>query len=828
MIPNPDFHQEIAVIPTTGKNLVDLDISDDGRSLFVTSFYTNELLTIDTVSLQQQQRVSVSRQPWMVEFFKMDGPVVFSASAASPAVISQIDLSHGAYHSLGPPSIPGRVDADTMVADHEHETACPDPSRPGEPDPATDQPVEFWRRGNQIFFYRPSEADEILGQILMLNPHPMTGTPQQFLLKRGEVSQASSASSSIFSQLKAALKVAAQAPVEGQVLITIDGYTPDFRPSSMRFEAVVDEGLFTGSINVVDENEDGIVDGSKVSGIPLVGTVESEVRLFDADSDGILDYQANYTFMTDGHESFLPLGDTNGDGEPDSISWDLDGDGEADPDLLFFPFTAGPSKPEVELKLHFAQFGDGRSGQTSIFSQISLFNLDTENPAEIKIILRDDNGDPLTVDLNGEVVVGEATYSIPAGGLKVLRSDGEGQLAVGSVVVCSDRAIGGVILFGGSVGLAGVGVSQVLTDGFVAPMEKSLTASINTGIAVTNLQDQLADLLLSLCDIEGAVLATATLQLAALGHRALFVDEINWEPEEGVKLDLSEFSGILKVASKKVAATVIQTQPGEFATQPVAPNFEKLEFGYARAAASIPGGADREPANSATGTSQELYFAQFGDGASGGTEILSQIILLNLTNRSANARLVFRDDDGALLETDLDGEMISGEKDLVIPPGALRVLGTDGTGSLVVGSVTVSSDQALAGVILFGGSAGVAGVGSSPLLPVGFEAPMESNTAAAVNTGIAVMNLESEDQTIEVRLFDSQGTLLATSQITLSAKGHRALFVNQFTWQAEPGVQLDFSEFNGLLKVSAAGETAATVIQTRPGIFATQPVVPPL
>ncbi len=51
--------------------------------------------------------------------------------------------------------------------------------------------------------------------------------------------------------------------------------------------------------------------------------------------------------------------------------------------------------------------------------------------------------------------------------------------------------------------------------------------------------------------------------------------------------------------------------------------------------------------------------------------------------------------------------------------------------------VTVPSDIELAGVILFGGSVGVAGVGASEVLRRGFGAPLESNAEDGINTGIA-------------------------------------------------------------------------------------------
>lgn len=189
-------------------------------------------------------------------------------------------------------------------------------------------------------------------------------------------------------------------------------------------------------------------------------------------------------------------------------------------------------------------------------------------------------------------------------------------------------------------------------------------------------------------------------------------------------------------------------------------------------------------------------------------------------------KALLKDDEGNPLTVDLNGELVEGEKDLIIPAGGLRILRTDGQGPLTVGWVTICSNKAVVGVILFGGSAGVAGVGSSQLLAKGFVAAMESKASAGINTGVAVVNLENSQITLQLRLLDAQNNLLATAELTLPGMGHRALFVNQLDWEAEPGVNLDFSNFNGLLRASTSGDAAATVIQTRPGVFATQPVVP--
>ena len=570
----------------------------------------------------------------------------------------------------------------------------------------------------------------------------------------------------------------------------------------LRFQLSDDPFFLRLPFNCVDVNDDGEMDFLKVAfNVGLGFNFNSSSSFPDFPFTGALDIR---------REVHLPLADTNGDGVNDSPAFDFDQDGRPDPGPGF-PIVAGPPNPEVEHKLHFAQFGDG----FGIFSQITLFNLDLNRAADVKIILRDDNGNPLNVDLAGEDVQGEKLLQIVAGGLSLLRTDGQGALSVGSVTVCSNRPLAGVILFGGAFGVAGVGSSQIMTNGFVAPMESKTADTISTGVAVANLETGSNTLQVSLWDSEGKQLATAELMLAGNGHRALFVNEFNWVPTQ----DFSNFSGILKVQTTgRVAATVIQTRPDEFATLPVAP---RLTFGEASSQSS----KDVAFQNGAL-LDQELYFAQFADGQT----LFSQIILLALdTTASTSARITLRDDDGNPLTVDLDGEVVQGEKDLVIPAGGLRVLETDGLGDVTVGSVTVASDRALSGVILFGGGIGTAGVGSSRMLPEGLLAAMESDSSNGINTGIAVVNLENTTNTLQLRLLDDQHNLLATAARSVPGLGHFAAFVNEFGWKTAGGQDLApdfFSNFVGLFEASSSGNAAATVIQTRPGFFATQPVVP--
>jgi len=140
-----------------------------------------------------------------------------------------------------------------------------------------------------------------------------------------------------------------------------------------------------------------------------------------------------------------------------------------------------------------------------------------------------------------------------------------------------------VILFGGSIGVAGVPSSERMPRGFLTPIQADLENGLNTGVAVANpagfFRRDVVELRFLLLDVDGNLLATAPpFELPARGHRALFIHEPDWIPEPGITLDFNGFSGILKVKSSgPVAAVVLQTRPGlsaaqgQFATLPVSP-----------------------------------------------------------------------------------------------------------------------------------------------------------------------------------------------------------------------------------------------------------------
>jgi hypothetical protein len=553
--------------------------------------------------------------------------------------------------------------------------------------------------------------------------------------------------------------------------------------------------------------------------------IQAEVPLtyFDVNSDGRMDYfSAPWATLGPLLSSlggsfpaavFIPIGDTNGDGAPDSPARDFNGDGRPDSDLVVSPFLAGPANPTVEHKLYFAQFGNGTVGAARIDSQILLFNLDKTRAANARVEIRDDAGQPWTLNLNGQSVPGQTDCVVPAGGMLALRTDGAGPVRVGSSTVTANRPLAGVIVFGGTTGVAGVGSSAPMETGFIAPMEVR-TAAVDTGVAVMNLEGAEATLQFEALDSNARVLARAALTLAGLGHRALFLGELPWDSP----LNLAQFTGLLRVScARRIAATVIQTRPGEMATMPVAANLAAYAQGRAPWATATPPAVLHQD--------RHLYFAHFADGTVGGAQLFSQIILANADPlRAATARVALRDDAGNALSVDLNGQNVAGQTDVIVPPGGLTVLRTDGLGALATGSVTVDSDHLLTGVIVFGGSIGLAGVGSSPELVNGLLAPMQRDAASGRNTGVAMMNLEATALTVALELLNSNGASLATAQISLAARGHRALYLTEVNWNNP----VDLTNFQGLLSITAPGRFSGTVLQTDANCFATMPVAPKL
>ncbi len=220
-----------------------------------------------------------------------------------------------------------------------------------------------------------------------------------------------------------------------------------------------------------------------------------------------------------------------------------------------------------------------------------------------------------------------------------------------------------------------------------------------------------------------------------------------------------------------------------------------------------------------------LNFAQFADG--GG--LSSEVTVTNTGSEEETVVLLLRDYEGVDLSFDVSddqltipGSAYTGRYEMTIPPNGVRILRTDGAGDVVVGSARLQASSNISGVIAFGGAFGLAGVGDSVALSEGFTAPMQTDQSRGLNTGVAVQNLVQSETTLTAELYSASQLVSTAAPIDLAPLGQKAIYVDQFEWDTE----VDFTKFQGILKVTATGRTAATVLQTRPNQLASMPVKP--
>ncbi len=231
-----------------------------------------------------------------------------------------------------------------------------------------------------------------------------------------------------------------------------------------------------------------------------------------------------------------------------------------------------------------------------------------------------------------------------------------------------------------------------------------------------------------------------------------------------------------------------------------------------------------------------LYFAQFGNGEG----LTSEVVLIN-PSRSTTAvgRIEFFDGEGAPFSIAqavkaaivLSSQIISGEApntfEFSIAPLGTVSIATDGRGDLAAGSAAVTSETPVSGVIRFSTpDVGIAGVGPSQAL-TGFVVPVRRQSGV-INTGIAIHNVGVQAVRLELTLRDSQGQVVAESNIgNFAGRGHLARFIGGtddafFT-------QVDTDDFEGTVVVKVkGGRAAATSLElgTQPGEFTTMPVTP--
>lgn len=217
----------------------------------------------------------------------------------------------------------------------------------------------------------------------------------------------------------------------------------------------------------------------------------------------------------------------------------------------------------------------------------------------------------------------------------------------------------------------------------------------------------------------------------------------------------------------------------------------------------------------------EFYFAQFANGA----EFVSSLVLTNPSQATEVTGTVrFFDDLGEPLSVSLNGQSAASEFSFSIPLLGSVTFTSDGQGDLVSGSVAVTADSSIGGVLGFTfPERGIAGVGAS-VATSGFIIPVARSVARSFSTGVALA-AQASAPSLSLTLRNQGGEPVAEGQavIDLPANGHLARFIEELFPNA------DTAEFEGTLTVSAEGGTVAgTAIElgSQPGEFTVLPVTP--
>ena len=461
--------------------------------------------------------------------------------------------------------------------------------------------------------------------------------------------------------------------------------------------------------------------------------------------------------------------------------------------------------------LDFTHFANGGF----ITSTLALVNAGAY-PVRPAIYFYDRDGGPIAarrvLELTPDLEVGDdgalrpRTVMNPLGELTIA-THGRGGLRAGSVTVRAPGSIGGVLRFDiPGHGVAGVGDSPTLRDALVPVRRRD--GGINTGVAVRNRGTATLSLQCRLMR-DGAVLEETMIPLAANGQDSRFIDQVF------PAADTSDFAGSVRCTAPEpgrfsAVAFELDGVNRIFTTLPVVPVPAVLE-------------QEEEPEQDAT----RLDFTHFANGG----KIVSSLVLVNAGTDPVRPAIYIHDQDGGPIAAesmvDITGDLEVGDDGALRPGTAIGPLGeltisTHGRGVLKVGSVAVTAEGPIGGVLRFDiPGLGVAGVGDSP--PVRDALVPVRRQDGGVNTGVALHNRGAAALLVRCRLM-RDGAVLEETMIPLAANGQDSRFIDQVFPAA------DTSDFAGSVRCMTPEpglfSAVAFELDGVNRIFTTLPVVP--
>ena len=444
------------------------------------------------------------------------------------------------------------------------------------------------------------------------------------------------------------------------------------------------------------------------------------------------------------------------------------------------------------------------------------------------IYFYDQDGDPIearrVVDLTPDLEVADDGALRPRTVMNPLEeltiaSHGRGGQRVGSVTVRAPGSIGGVLRFDiPNLGVAGVGDSPTVRDALLPVRRQAM--GINTGVAVRNRGTATLTLQCRLMR-DGAVVEEADIPLAANGQDSRFIDQVF------PAADTSDFAGSVRCAAPEpgrfsAVAFELDRVHRVFTTLPVVPVPAVLEQEQEQEEEQ-----DREQEEEQQQDATRLDFTHFANGG----KIVSSLVLVNAGADPIRPAIHFHDQDGDAIPAeslvDITEDLEVDHHGALRPGAAMNPLGeltisTHGRGVLKVGSVAVTADGPIGGVLRFDiPGFGVAGVGDSP--PVRDALVPVRRQTDGINTGVAVHNRGTAALLVRCRLMQD-GAVLEETMIPLAANGQDSRFIDQVFPIA------DTSDFAGSVRCMTPEpglfSAVAFELDAVNRIFTTLPVVP--
>jgi len=223
---------------------------------------------------------------------------------------------------------------------------------------------------------------------------------------------------------------------------------------------------------------------------------------------------------------------------------------------------------------------------------------------------------------------------------------------------------------------------------------------------------------------------------------------------------------------------------------------------------------------------QQYVLPQVGSGIYAGGSIRTTFILFNPTNGAIDATIRLRNDAGNPMLVTIPSVGTTDEfGPYTLQKGETKILQTDGSGTLSVGSAVIDATGPLgvsAVFSLYDGQQSFlteAGVGSAEMM-TDFVIPVDAT--GTFNTGLALVNPGQVDANITYKLVNTDGQVVDTKTATLGPRQHVARFV------AGPNELFpNVSNFQGTLQVTSSQNVAAVTLRQNgaPLSYTTLPVV---